>query len=320
METKKQLIMLEFRTREEKDAMKRQRKLRRGMRKGVDNSRLQGSEYGGSLSNEEANAAKSGKTKISNNVNTIAKQVAMTGASLGMAAAMPSIIATGKGVQAASAANKAARAAQAAAKASQGLMGSMGTGTSMLSGGAGLLGGPATTSALSTAGTLASGSAGTGMLAAGTNATVGVGAPVAAQKGSNLLQGAKKAKQLVDTAGQVVDTVGQVVDTGKQVAQMFEQPADYETGNNYGSYSLNNRNMMNSQMRQMGLPQYDDLGNQNFFREGDQYKIGSPATPAGFSPEVHQQYGLGFDPKSAPAVTPSGPTLLSPVYSPAGNI
>tara|TARA_R110002153_G_scaffold268725_1_gene433832 strand:- start:78 stop:926 length:849 start_codon:yes stop_codon:yes gene_type:complete len=282
------------------------------MRKGVDNSRLQGSEYGGSLSNEEANAAKSGSTKLRNNAQNIAKQVAMTGASLGMAAAMPSIIATGKGVQAASAANKAARAAQAAAKASQGLMGSMGTGTSMLSAGAGLLGGPAATSALSTAGTLASGAAGTGSLAAGTAATVGVGAPVAAQKGSNLLQGAKKAKELVDT-------VDQVVDTGKQVAQMFEQPADYKTGNNYGSYSRNNKNMMTSQMQQMGLPQYDNLGNQNFFTEGGQYKIGSPATPAGFSPEVHQQYGLGFDPKSAPAVTPSGPTLLSPVYNPAGH-
>lgn len=281
--------MLEFRTSEEKDAMKRQRKIRRAMRKGVDNSRLQGSEYGGSLSNEEANAAKSGKTKLGNNVNTIAKQVAMTGASMGMSAAMPAIIATGKGVQAASAANKAGRAAQAAAKASQGLMGSMGT----------------------------------GMLAAGTNATVGVGTPVAAQKGSNLLQGFKKAKQLVDTAGQVVDTVDQVVDTGKQVAQMFQQPADYKTGNNYGGYSRNNQNMMFSHMRQMGLPQYDDLGNQNFFSTGDQYKIGSPATPAGFSPEVYQQYGmnmnLGFDPKSAPAVTPSGPALLTPVFNPSGN-
>ena len=315
--------MLEFRTSEEKDAMKRQRKIRRAMRKGVDNSRLQGSEYGGSLSNEEANAAKSGKTKLGNNVNTIAKQVAMTGASMGMSAAMPAIIATGKGVQAASAANKAGRAAQAAAKASQGLMGSMGTGTSVLSGGSGLLGGSAATSALNTAGTLASGSAGTGMLAAGTNATVGVGTPVAAQKGSNLLQGFKKAKQLVDTAGQVVDTVDQVVDTGKQVAQMFQQPADYKTGNNYGGYSRNNQNMMFSHMRQMGLPQYDDLGNQNFFSTGDQYKIGSPATPAGFSPEVYQQYGmnmnLGFDPKSAPAVTPSGPALLTPVFNPSGN-
>ena len=311
--------MLEFRTSEEKDAMKRQRKIRRAMRKGVDNSRLQGSEYGGSLSNEEANAAKSGKTKLGNNVNTIAKQVAMTGASMGMAAAMPSIIATGKGVQAASAANKAGRAAQAAAKTSQGLMGSMGTGTSMLSGGSGLLGGSAATSALNTAGTLASGAAGTGSLAAGTTATVGVGAPVAAQKGSNLLQGFKKAKQLVDTAGQVADTVGQVVDTGKQVAQMFQQPNESDPS----AYPLNNRNMMNSQMRQMGLPQYDDLGNQNFFREGGQYKIGSPATPASFSPEVYQQYGmnmnLGFDPKSAPAVTPSGPALLTPVFNPSGN-
>lgn len=309
--------MLEFRTREEKDAMKRKRKLARGMRKGVDNSRLQGSEYGGSLSNEEANAAKSGKTKLRNNVNTIAKQVAITGASMGMAAAMPSIIATGKGVQAASAANKAARATAKAAelaKASQGLMGSMGTGASMLSGGSGLLSGSAATSALSTAGTLASGAAGTGSLAAGTTATVGVGAPVAAQKGSNLLQGFKKAKQ-------VVDTVGQVVDTGKQVAQMFQQPADYKTGNNYGGYSRNNQNMMFSHMRQMGLPQYDDLGNQNFFSTGDQYKIGSPATPAGFSPEVYQQHGmnLGFDPKSAPAVTPSGPALLTPVFNPSGN-
>jgi hypothetical protein len=316
--------MLEFRTSEEKDAMKRQRKIRRGMRKGVDNSRLQGSEYGGSLSNEEANAAKSGKTKLGNNVNAIAKQVAMTGASMGMAAAMPSIIATGKGVQAASAANKAGRAAEAAAKAakaSQGLMGSMGTGTSMLSGGSGLLSGSAATSALNTAGTLASGAAGTGSLAAGTTATVGVGAPVAAQKGSNLLQGFKKAKQVVDTVGQVVDTVDQVVDTGKQVAQMFQQPADYKTGNNYGGYSRNNQNMMKFHMRQMGLPQYDALGNQNFFREGDQYKIGSPATPAGFSPEVYQQYGmnLGFDPKSAPAVTPSGPALLTPVFNPSGN-
>jgi hypothetical protein len=316
--------MLEFRTSEEKAAMKHQRKIRRGMRKGVDNSTLQGAEYGGSLSTEEARAANAGQTKLSNNVHAVGEQVAMTMGTMGMAAAMPSIIATGKGVQAASAANKASRAAQAAAKASQGLMGSMGTGTSMLSGGAGLLGGSATTSALSTAGTLASGSAGTGMLAAGTagNAIVGVGAPVAAQKGSNLLQGFKKAKEVVDTVGQVVDTVDQAVDTGKQVAQMFQQPADYETGNNYGSYSLNNRNLMNSQMRQMGLPQYDDLGNQNFFREGDQYKIGSPATPAGFSPEVYQQYGmnLGFDPKSAPAVTPSGPVYLSSVYNPVGNI
>jgi hypothetical protein len=235
--------MLEFRTREEKDAMKRKRKLARGMRKGVDNSRLQGSEYGGSLSNEEANAAKSGKTKLGNNVNTIAKQVAMTGASMGMAAAMPSIIATGKGVQAASAANKAARAA----------------------------------------GTLASGSAGTGMLAAGTNATVGVGAPVAAQKGSNFLQGVKKAKEVVDTVGQVVDTVGQVVDTGKQVAQMFQQP-EPTTG-----------------MNQI-----------------------APQQQVGFSPEVYQQYGMnmnyGFNPKSAPAVTPSGPAYLSSIYNPVGNI
>lgn len=302
--------MLEFRTREEKDAMKRKRKMARDVRKGVHNSRIQ-AKYGGTT-NEQARLVNSGRTKLSNNVNAIAKQVAMTGASMGMAAAMPAIIATGKGVQAASAANKAGRAAQAAAKASQGLMGSMGTGTSMLSGGAGLLSSPATTSALNTASTLASGSAGTGMLAAGTNATVGIGAPVAAQKGSSFLQGFKKAKEVVDTVGQVVDTVDQVVDTGKQVAQMF-QPNESDPS----AYPINNQNLMKSQMSQMGLPQYDALGNQNFFRDGGQYKIGSPATPAGFSPEVYQQYG--FDQKATPAVNPSGPALLTPVYNPAGQ-
>tara|TARA_R110001606_G_scaffold360064_1_gene512685 strand:- start:49 stop:957 length:909 start_codon:yes stop_codon:yes gene_type:complete len=69
-------------------------------------------------------------------------------------------------------------------------------------------------------GSAASGTAGLAGMSAGTAAAVGAGTSAAATGASFLpkaIQGAKKAKQ-------VVDTVGQVVDTGKQVAQMFQQP------------------------------------------------------------------------------------------------
>lgn len=53
--------------------MKKQRKRLRGMRKGVDNSRMQnrGGEYGGSITNEEQRAIQSGKEKISSNIQNI---------------------------------------------------------------------------------------------------------------------------------------------------------------------------------------------------------------------------------------------------------
>tara|TARA_S200002703_G_scaffold33957_2_gene29389 strand:- start:292 stop:786 length:495 start_codon:yes stop_codon:yes gene_type:complete len=65
--------MIQFRTAEERDAMKKQRKRLRGMRKGVDNSRMQnrGGEYGGSITNEEQRAIQSGKEKIRSNIQNI---------------------------------------------------------------------------------------------------------------------------------------------------------------------------------------------------------------------------------------------------------
>ena len=88
--------------------------------------------------------------------------------------------------------------------------------------------------------------------------------------------------QGAEKAKEVVDTVGQVVDTGKQVAQMFQQPEP------------------TTDMNQI-----------------------APQQQVGFSPEVYQQYGMnmnyGFNPKSAPAVTPSGPAYLSSIYNPVGN-
>lgn len=65
--------MIQFRTAEERDAMKKQRKRMRAVRKGVDNSRLQnrGGEYGGSITNEEQRAILSGKEKISSNIKNI---------------------------------------------------------------------------------------------------------------------------------------------------------------------------------------------------------------------------------------------------------
>jgi len=64
--------MIQFRTAEERAAMKKQRKRMRAVRKGVDNSRLQSAEYGGSITNEEQRAIQSGREKISNNINNIA--------------------------------------------------------------------------------------------------------------------------------------------------------------------------------------------------------------------------------------------------------
>lgn len=64
--------MIQFRTAEERDAMKRQRKLKRALSKGVAPTRLQGAEYGGSITNEEQRAIQSGREKINSNMNNIA--------------------------------------------------------------------------------------------------------------------------------------------------------------------------------------------------------------------------------------------------------
>ena len=65
--------MIQFRTAEERDAMKRQRQRLKGMRKGVDNSRMQnlGGEYGGSLTTQEQMDATSGREKIASNIQNI---------------------------------------------------------------------------------------------------------------------------------------------------------------------------------------------------------------------------------------------------------
>jgi hypothetical protein len=149
--------------------------------------------------------------------------------------------------------------------------------------GAGAAGG---TAAAVTGATTAAVAGTTAATTVGTTAAVGAGTTAAVEGAKFLpkaIQGVKKAKEVVDTVGQVVDTVGQVVDTGKQVAQMFQQPEP------------------TTDMNQI-----------------------APQQQVGFSPQVYQQYGMnmnyGFNPKSAPAVTPSGPAYLSSVYNPVGNI
>ena len=65
--------MIQFRTADERAAMKKRRKRLRGMRKGVDNSRMQnrGGEYGGAITNEEQRAIQSGQEKIRSNIQNI---------------------------------------------------------------------------------------------------------------------------------------------------------------------------------------------------------------------------------------------------------
>ena len=65
--------MIQFRTADERAAMKKRRKHLRGMRKGVDNSRMQnrGGEYGGAITNEEQRNIQSGQEKIRSNIQNI---------------------------------------------------------------------------------------------------------------------------------------------------------------------------------------------------------------------------------------------------------
>jgi hypothetical protein len=65
--------MIQFRTADERAAMKKRRKHLRGMRKGVDNSRMQnrGGEYGGAITNEEQRNIQSGQEKIRSNIENI---------------------------------------------------------------------------------------------------------------------------------------------------------------------------------------------------------------------------------------------------------
>lgn len=65
--------MIQFRSPEERAAMRQQRKIRKAMRQGVDTSRIQnvGGEYGGSLTTQEQMDATSGKEKIASNIQNI---------------------------------------------------------------------------------------------------------------------------------------------------------------------------------------------------------------------------------------------------------
>jgi len=62
--------MIQFRSPEERAAMRKKRKIRKAMSKGVDTSRIQG-EYGGSLTTQEQMDATSGKEKIASNIQNI---------------------------------------------------------------------------------------------------------------------------------------------------------------------------------------------------------------------------------------------------------
>jgi hypothetical protein len=65
--------MIQFRTPQERAAMRNQRKIKKAMRKGVDSSRIQnvGGDYGGSLTTQEQMDATSGKEKIVSNIQDI---------------------------------------------------------------------------------------------------------------------------------------------------------------------------------------------------------------------------------------------------------
>lgn len=111
--------MIEFRTPEERAAMRHQRKLRRAMSKGVDNSRIQnvGGEYGGSLTAEEQRDVMSGKEKIANNMQEIAKQAAIQLATSGIGNIVSKGLTTGI-----AAAEKSRDVALAGKSAAEGLM------------------------------------------------------------------------------------------------------------------------------------------------------------------------------------------------------
>lgn len=111
--------MIQFRTADERAAMKKRRKHLRGMRKGVDNSRMQnrGGEYGGAITNEEQRNIQSGQEKIRSNIENIGIAAATQLATGGIANIASKGLSTGI-----AAAEKSRDAALAGKTAAEGLM------------------------------------------------------------------------------------------------------------------------------------------------------------------------------------------------------
>lgn len=173
---------MEFANKEERQAMRRRRKMRKATLKGVDSSRLQnvGGEYGGSLTTEEAHAANTGYDKNREDLlkkylaaNAIIAGTVLTAGALGGAVAGGAGAAAGTGA----AAGGAAAGGTAAA-------GTTAAGTAAATG----------------VGTLGTTAASTGVVEAG-----------------KILNGLKKASEVAETVEPIINTAQAGVDLYKSM-------------------------------------------------------------------------------------------------------